>query len=91
MKNTYSLTLTSDERRAIDWIGGRYSHGTELCDLLLSCDDAQLFWNDTCDFTFHMPEHIAWQINDIINGEDGLACFAPSLVNKLRQFSDQVV
>ena len=31
----YSLILTADERKAIDWIGKRYSHGHDLLKLLL--------------------------------------------------------
>jgi hypothetical protein len=26
----YTITLTKDDRRAMDWVGDRYSHGTDL-------------------------------------------------------------
>src|SRR5262245_37234458 len=31
----YTLSLTADERKAIDWIGNRYAHGYELRRVLL--------------------------------------------------------
>ncbi len=35
----YSLTLTREDRKAIDWIGDRYAHGSDLKRLLWNNDD----------------------------------------------------
>lgn len=90
----YTLTLTAEDRQAIDWVGNRYRHGDELFALLWAdseqcLEDAD--WDSEDDITFQIPEHVAWDIQDIINDEDGLACFAPSLIDKLFLFCEQVV
>ncbi len=88
----YTLTLTHDERRAIDWIGDRYRHGVELCDLLAECPatgDGDDMWNGNDDITYTVPEHVAWQIGDIVR--EGLDCFSPALVAKLTAFADAIV
>lgn len=89
----YKLTLTAGERRAIDWIGDRYAHGLELYRLLWSnCeqepDDQN--WDADADITFHIPEHVAWDICSIVE-EDNLACFDGDLVHKLLEFTTAVV
>ena len=92
----YQLTLTIAERRAIDWVGNRYAHGTDLYKLLWAsgCEafpnDAD--WDNTSDITFYVPEHVAWQINEI--GEECnylWDCFAASLGAKLCEFCCKVV
>lgn len=99
---TYKLTLTHDERRAIDWVGNRYSHGTELyCALWLgskcqeheaqpSDGDLNIGWDDERELTFIIPEHVAWTIQKIVE-TDGLACFSPELCHKLHSFCGKVV
>lgn len=47
MSTPYTLTLTSGERKAIDWVGHRYAHGDDLSNVLLSCDWVCLE-NDKC-------------------------------------------
>jgi hypothetical protein len=85
----YTLTLTQSERQAIDWIGHRYAHGNDLYSLLWGGEviafppDAD--WDDCRPITFHIPEHIAWEIQRI-GEEDKWACFAPEFVNKLEAF-----
>jgi hypothetical protein len=69
----YSLTLTADERAAIDWVGYRYSNGDELYNLLWgaskqSPDDAD--WDDPRDITFSIPESVAWAIAENADNED---------------------
>lgn len=88
----YHLTLTYAERRAIDWIGDRYRHGTELYRLLwvestVTPDDED--WDSPNDITFAIPEHVAWTISEIIS--EGLDCFAPDLVCKLHRLQDRIV
>lgn len=88
----YTLTLTHGERQAIDWIGERYSHGVELSLLLWSDSkvmDDHAEWDDDCDMVFTVPESVAWEIARIV--EEGLDCFSPTLVRKLREFADKIV
>ena len=89
----YKLTLTSGERDAIDFVGYRYPHGDDLYRLLwVECtqspDDAD--WDCGGDIEFNIPEHVAWQIRDIIDNSS-LDLFARELVSKLRNFSAKVV
>ena len=87
----YRLTLTDAERAAIDWVGYRYRHGDELFGLLLQCvttpEGAE--WEEPGDITFHVPEHVAWRIGEIVN--EGLDCFADELVSKLVCFASHIV
>jgi len=93
----YKLTLTHAERSAIDWIGNRYAHGDDLYELLIACvqtsnapDDGDDIWGSVYDITFQIPEHVAWVIREIVE-RDNLACFAPELVDKMRDFCDTIV
>lgn len=98
---TYTLTLTAGERRAIDWIGHRYSNGHQLFLLLFvesNCSPDYVDWDthgsmySLMDITFTVPEHVAWQIRDNAENEDGSwPCFAPELAAKMQQFVDSVV
>lgn len=90
----YTLTLTHSERKAFDWVGGRYDHGDKLGNMLsLECTQLpeESEWSEPGDIVFTIPEHVAWAMCDIINGDDGLACFGSELVRKLRKFADKVV
>ena len=87
----YRLTLTASERKAIDWVGYRYSNGTDLYKLLCgcawSCD-----WDDSGDMLIDVPENIAWQISDNAASEDGYwPCFADELADKMQAFIDNIV
>jgi len=85
----YQLTLTKSERDAFDWVGARYCAG-EVASLLTSdCKwhPADADWDKPHDITFYVPEHVAWQIRDLAEGEDFLwPCFAPELTQKLNGF-----
>jgi len=90
---SYTLTLTNEERRAIDWIGLRYPHGDELysalCEAKWSCDTE---WDTDDSITFNIPEHVAWRIADIAEeGEHRWDCFGSELVQKLERFLEGVV
>lgn len=90
----YTLTLTSGERQAIDWIGHRYAHGNELYFALCKCDwePEECDWDSPDPIVFHVPEHVAWAIRDIAEeSEHRWDCFAEELVTKLEQFLDRVV
>lgn len=89
----YQLTLTADERRAIDWVGNRYAHGNDLYSALCDCpcqtpEDAD--WDADCDITYHVPEHVAWAIGEVIDA-DNLACFGDGLREKLYRFQGQII
>jgi hypothetical protein len=81
----YTLTLTSDERQAFDWVGSRYNSG-QVADLLLNLIPDDREWGDETDIIFEIPEFIAWQINDLAEAEDySWGCFAPDLTEKLNE------
>lgn len=88
----YTLTLTRGEREALDWIGGRYRHGDELGTLLwMDCTANPLDeWDGDMDITFHIPEHVAWTISEIIDA-DSLACLGTRLSRKLTDLQAKVV
>jgi hypothetical protein len=91
----YRLTLTADERRAIDWVGHRYSNGTDLYRLLfveskVEPEDAD--WDAKGDLTFVVPEHVAWQIAENYRAEDECwPCFADPFAAKMNQFVAAIV
>lgn len=94
----YELTLTISERKAIDWVGYRYSHGDDLKDALMDgqmksddCNSDDIEWSGDYDITFVIPEHVAWNINDILDAPDGLCCFSRELQSKLIEFQMQIV
>lgn len=91
----YNLTLTADERKALDWIGDRYSHGHDLYKLLWThCEpqDNEEDWDSPNPITFEVSEDVAWQICAI--GEEceyRWDCFAPKLAEKLTNFCVSIV
>lgn len=91
---SYTLTLTKSERDAMDWVGERYRHGDELGNLLdKNCPEASE-WSEDNDITFTIPEHVAWEMREIIEGDDGrfnLDCFRSGLCAKLIKFWEGVV
>ena len=94
----YTIELTREERRAIDWIGDRYAHGDGLFRVLLEycswccpypeIEDAE--WHDNVPLEFSVPEAAAWKIKEIVE-QDNLACFSTSLVRKLQNFVSNIV
>ncbi len=87
----YSLTLTADERRAFDWVGDRYNSG-KIAGRLLECIPENREWSDDGDLMFEIPEHIAWEINELAEEEGYLwPCFAPDLAEKLNEFCSGIV
>ena len=87
----YSLTLTSDERQAFDWVGDRYNSG-KVADLLLDCLPEDCEWSDDGEITFDIPEAIAWEINKFAEDEGhSWACFAQELVEKLNELCWSIV
>lgn len=87
----YELTLTSDERDAFGWVGDRYAAGA-ISDLLIALLPDDVEWCDDGDITFDVPEHVAWQIDELADEEDhAWPCFAPTLAAKLETFLAQIV
>ena len=92
----YKLTLTHDERKAIDWIGNRYFHGDELYHLLMDSikfyNTLENTWIDPITITYEIPEHLAWSIKDGIESENyELTCFNDKLKNKLLKFIYSII
>ncbi len=49
-------------------------------------------WGDDGDITFQIPEHVAWEINELAEEEDySWACFASELKGKLNDFCMAIV
>lgn len=82
----YQLTLTAEERRAFDWVGGRYESG-DVYKLLLDC--TELEWDSNENITFNIPEHVAWAIEDV--HDPMWPCFADELKEKLNSFLASVI
>ncbi len=99
----YTLTLTAADRKAIDWIGARYTNGNDLYKLLwkeseqhqgawANYDSEDRDWDAPTDITFKVPEYAAWQIRDNAECEDGSwPCFSPELAAKMQAFVDSIV
>jgi hypothetical protein len=88
----YRLTLTKSERAAIDWVGHRDWNGDPLSSILLDCMPEDVEWGDDGDITFEIPEHKAWEINDLYTEADYLIPhFAPELAHKLQEFLSAIV
>ena len=91
----YKLTLTASERKVIDWIGDRYSHGYDLFLAVWCCSEAvpdYLDWDSDVDISFIVPERTAWKIRDI--GEEcGYLwdCFSPKFAKKMTDFCMKIV
>jgi hypothetical protein len=102
MSHPYKLTLTKEERKAIDWIGNRYPHGHDLYRLLWIESKVE---NESCinpwdladwgydeDITFLIPESVAWEIDAMGLGSCyKWDCFSDELVIKLNAFCGQLV
>jgi hypothetical protein len=87
----YILTLIADKCRAFDWVGSRYNGG-KVADLLIGCIPENWEWDDDGDITFQIPEHVAWEINQLAEEEGySWACFAPALAAKLKDFCWTIV
>ena len=102
----YKLTLTLAEKKAIDWVGDRNWNGTALRELLW--DEAvewhcvgklhktqncnSFIWQHMAENTFHIPEHIAWEImSEYITEGEIIPHFAPELKAKIQTLLDSIV
>ena len=91
----YTLTLTRNERKAIDFVGGRYAHGDELSAILFEAGlemDEYLDWQNPEDITYNIPEHLAWQILEVAEAEEyRWDLFGPELAQKMNEFCERIV
>ena len=102
----YILTLTHDERKAIDWVDYRYATGRPFWYLLTNDEVSRAWepyqatmeqieddsWNWPIDIQFDIPEHIAWEIKDLFEQEDMLfPCFSEEFKSKLIKFYEEIV
>lgn len=87
----YTLDLTSEDRRAFDWIGDRHNAGQVAAILMDHLPDDRE-WGDEGEIAFDLPEHAAWEIQSLADEEDFLwPCFSPALREKLNDFLGQIV
>jgi hypothetical protein len=90
----YTLTLTRDERRAFDFVDGRYANGTDMIRVLIfdTHFDENAEWDGNYDITFTIPEHAAWMIREMAKEDNYLwPNFAPELAAKMQTFVDSIV
>jgi hypothetical protein len=90
----YTLTLTAEERKALDWVGPRYATGHRLAYLLWveSQQSPQEDWDHDGDITFLVPESVAWAVRELAEEENHRwPCFGPTLAAKMQQFIDSIV
>jgi hypothetical protein len=92
----YRITLTAEDRRAIDWVGGRDWTGYDLYARLWvrsEQDEAgEMEWDGHGEMTCVVREYIAWEIHDKWeNNGCTIPHFAPSLASKLQRFIDSIV
>jgi hypothetical protein len=89
----YTLMLTKDERKAIDFVGNRYWNGYDLQDLL---QDGEVVadgeWDSDGDVRYAIPENIAW---DVVSAweleEKQCPLFGPDLTVKIVTFLESIV
>lgn len=92
----YSLTLSKSERLAIDFVGRRYPEGHDFYKLLCCAGRSPVDadWDDPREITFTMPEHLAWEVRDLLDAKGcnyGAALFANEFRNKLIEFCEYIV
>lgn len=87
----YQLTLTYDQRRGIDFVGHRNRNGNDLYDILMECIPEDVEWGEKKTITFNVPEHLAWEILQIREDEDGWPYFVESFVQIMENFCDKIV
>lgn len=86
----YLLTLDRSERDAFEWVGGRYATGAGVGDAL--CGHSGNEWDSDMPCTFLVPEHVAWEINELSELENhAWPCFGPELAAKMNAFCDRIV
>lgn len=107
MSHKYILTLTHDERRAIDFVGHRYWNGDDLYQVLSlpstkftlptsvpMMDDLTVddLWEQPCDITFEVEPAMVTMLREKWEEENGLCpLFSPELEGKIEVFFNRVI
>lgn len=96
----YRLTLTRNERNAIDWIGQRHEHGFDFYQLICKAEWSIAYeneptgldfdWSSEHDLTFTFDESTAWEVQDLLE-DCHFECFSGELVTKLMNFVGAIV
>jgi hypothetical protein len=87
----YPLLLTSEDRRAFDWVGDRYN-AAQVAAILMDHLPEDREWADESDITFEVLEHAAWEIQRLAEEENlEWPRFAADLRTKLNDFLGQIV
>lgn len=86
----YRLTLSREERKAIEWVGNRYWNGDDFRRILWNAKNDGGEWDSDENITFFLEEFEAWQIKDHYE-QDGLPCFSVELELKIVEFIDGIV
>ncbi len=91
----YSITLNKNDRQAIDWIGDRYSHGSDLKQILESEDvkpSPDEPWESGQEITYRLPEYKAWELKEIVE-EGNLDCInlGSNLAQELTRLVSSIV
>lgn len=87
---TYTLTLTADERAALDWVGGRYAGSSAVRSIVSGVvGDA---WDSPDDVAAEISESQAWEISEAASTDDGhWPCLDRELRDKLDDLVDSIV
>lgn len=91
----YSITLSKEDRQAVDWIGSSYSHGSDLKQILESEEVNAIpdeSWDSDLAITYHLPEYKAWELKEIVE-EGNLDCInlGSNLAQQLTQLMLAIV
>lgn len=96
----YKLKLSRAELDSLAWVGDRYESAGILYDGLILADtefNNQYFDSDIDgEFTWHIPEHIAWEYMESLETENGCGqivptCIGGKLAEKLIELYERIV
>ncbi len=91
----YKLTLTKEERKAIDWVGHRDWNGESLYVSLWVESESfpnDIDWDENGDITFTIPESVAWDICENWKSSDRqIPHFSEGLKGKVLSLIKQII
>jgi len=86
---SYEITLTREERKAMEWVGNRYRHGYGWASII---GEGTEEWDCDDEITFKIPEHKAWEMKEHYDECNGfLACFDSTLTRKFDYLMDSII
>jgi hypothetical protein len=89
----YRLTLTRDDRSAMDWIGQRYSHGNALWSKLELSEGVEISgseWDQEGDRCYVIPEGVAWDVAELMR-QDDMTCIGGALTVTFTKFINAII